>query len=319
MSEIIDNLQKRNDLIDFSLKRQIPQKYRDTLDLYFRGMDYKEIAKKLGITENLARTRVSRLRKLGLIGEKQTKTKTVMELLKIGINDTDQIAKILEISHSAAYSLKVEANIKLKEYSENLGIKAKKEIKNLHPSLIPEIKRALSYMYPTEIAEAYDVSVREIYDVIYSLNDEEKSDIKKRALKRNNLYKRVKDLKESKNISAKEAIEEISKDKLSVNDIIEKARIYYIAGDYIKAQRILMKTAYDNKVSVQQRILAREEADKMYFNNMVKLVRKEYITRKPNGELVYFDDIMEKYKVGYEFLREVIGPEDGIKFNDIEL
>ena len=93
MNEIIESLQMKNDLVNTKFVGHIPQIYKDTVTLYFRGMSYKEIAKTLGISERAANTRLTRLRKSGLIGKKQTKTETVMEFIKIGINDNNQIAK----------------------------------------------------------------------------------------------------------------------------------------------------------------------------------------------------------------------------------
>ena len=114
MNEIIESLQMKNDLVNTRKLGQIPQIYKDTMYLYFNGKDYKEIAKILGISETAANTRLTRLRKLGLIGKKQTKTETVMEFIKIGISDNNEIATLLGISYSAASKLKREAYICLK-------------------------------------------------------------------------------------------------------------------------------------------------------------------------------------------------------------
>ena len=319
MKKIVESLQMKNDLVNIKFVGHIPQIYRDTMDLYFKGMDYKEIAKTLGISENVANTRLSRLRCQGLIGRKQTKVKTVMEFLKIGIKDNKEIADLLDISYVAASKLKTKAYIRLQEYEKNLGITAKTEVSILAPELIPEVKELLSYRYPIEIASAYNVSVREVYNIIYSLTDEEKRNIKTRALNQNNLYKKIKNIKENENVSAREATDKILNEQLSVQDKLDLARLYYIFGNTEKAQKILMKTVYNKKVDIGQRILAREEADKMYFNDVAQLVRRDYITRKPNGELIYFDDLTKKYKVGYTFLTEVIGPEDEIDFDELEL
>lgn len=320
MNEDILLLTKDDNKYFLGKNQYVSQENRDILDLYIAGKNYKEIAEILGISKNAISLKLNKFRKQGLISKKVTKIEIVMDLIKIGITDSREIAKKLNVSCATASHFMTIANRRIKQEKTNLGVMPERaqNIDTISPDIFLQIKIALEYTYPNEIADAYNIPAREVYNILYGLSKEKKRTLKRNALKRNLLYGKIKSLMEKYNIKSQEALSMIEQTDLTLNEQVNLARIYYLGGNPIKAQSVLSRVIYNKNADINFRIMTRKESDSMYFNDIALKTRKDYISKKTtNGEFVCFNNLSKKYNVGYTFLTDVIGPEPIIDLNEL--
>lgn len=232
-----------------------------------------------------------------------------------GVLEKD-IAGLYQISINTVYRYLNEARKQKRKVriggSENLFMENGKIIEVKTKKRTAEERQIIELLknkFPREVAASLNISPKIVYDVIDSLNEEEKQRVKKEFIASrtliNNLIKNYK----SDGLTTGQAFMELER-KESIEIKLQLADVYYILGEYKRAYKVLNQEIIDdiNQRNVQR---AKGRKEKIELEEKSMEIRRDYKSKKNmDGSKISYDDLCKKYNVRTNFLIQVLGQEE---------
>ncbi len=243
-------LQAKNtgiNLRDVPIVKEKKDRYKQYLELKSLGMDTKKIANQIGVSEK--RIKIY----MGKSDDEKQKS-----LLDKFLDMWDDECSPQEISEVISKDMKTSDAKKYDSKEKTIEL--------------------LKEMLPQDVAERLNISIGEVYSIIYSLNEEELKKLKKDFLKsKKEIYSFIKKEKENgKTIS--QAFENYENQHIKIG-FVDLSEIYLVLGLKSRSINILNKIIYNNNMEVYNReraIIQKERIEKEITAQNMNKEDKDY-------------------------------------------
>ena len=243
-------LQAKNtgiNLRDVPIVKEKKDRYKQYLELKSLGMDTKKIANQIGVSEK--RIKIY----MGKSDDEKQKS-----LLDKFLDMWDDECSPQEISEVISKDMKTSDAKKYDSKEKTIEL--------------------LKEMLPQDVAERLNISIGEVYSIIYSLNEEELKKLKKDFLKsKKDIYSFINKEKENgKTIS--QAFENYENQHIKIG-FVDLSEIYLVLGLKSRSINILNKIIYNNNMEVYNReraIIQKERIEKEITAQNMNKEDKDY-------------------------------------------
>lgn len=316
-------------------------KYMQIAEDWNRGLSPEKIIKKYRIKKSSLHSYLNKARKNGIKIKKRVFTyiqvakdwnrglsqeyilrkykikKTTLQVYlskarKYGIQVPLDRNKVKDKSRPKRIFIKKTSNIKnqVKTNKSNNIEKENKKISEITKKDRNKIIDLLKTFLPRQVAKRLKISCKTVFDVIDSLNEDEKKEVDK-AFVRNRQYV-FRELKKCKNkgyspIDSLAIIDE----KIPVCFISQLEDVYYNLGLYANIEKSINKRIYiDESTSDKDKKYLHDLKETMHLEVISMKIRKQWKEAIEKGKTISFERLCKEYNVRTSFLIDLLGREE---------
>ena len=287
------------------------------------GISEEKILKKYNVNKKTLQTYLSKAKKNGIeIKEKKSKYILVTEDWNNGLSE-EEILKKYSICKStlASYLSKArKKGILVTKREKFEGNKAQENVINeSRTNKIQveepnhnreEIKELLKTFLPRQVAKRLKISTKTVFDVMDSLNSEERKEVNKAFIRnRPYIFSRVKKLKKDGK-SVLEALKSIESN-IPLHFLAQLQEVYYNLGLYSYIEKSINKRLYlDETISGKEKEYLKGLKDDMHLEVISRQIRKMRKEDLEKGKVISYDRLSREYNVRTSFLVDLLGREE---------
>ena len=302
-------------------------KYMQVAEDWNNGLSEEEILKKYNIIKSTLQTYLSRAKKerIEVKARKKVKPKymEVTEDWNNGLSEEEilkkyNIKKITlqsYLSQARKRGIEVKAREKAKpEYMQvaedwNNGLSEEKIIFQKDQKRSREkIKESLKLYLPRQVAKRLKISTKTVFDVMDSLNSEERKEVNKAFIRnRPYVFSRVKKLKKDGK-SVLEALKSIESN-IPLHLLSQLQEVYYNLRLYSYIEKSINKRIYlDETISGKEYLKGLKET--MHLEVISVQIRKKQKEALKNEKSISYDRLCKDFNVRTNFLVDLLGREE---------
>ena len=315
--------------IEVKTREKAKPKYMKVAEDWNNGLSEEEILKKYNIIKSTLQTYLSRAKKerIEVKARKKVKPKymEVTENWNNGLSEEEilkkyNIKKITlqsYLSQARKRGIEVKAREKAKpEYMQvaedwNNGLSEEKIIFQKDQKRSREkIKESLKLYLPRQVAKRLKISTKTVFDVMDSLNSEERKEVNKAFIRnRPYVFSRVKKLKKDGK-SVLEALKSIESN-IPLQFLSQLQEVYYNLGLYSYIEKSINKRLYlDETISGKEKEYLKGLKETMHLEVISVQIRKKQKEALKNEKSISYDRLCKDFNVRTNFLVDLLGREE---------
>ena len=315
--------------IEVKTREKAKPKYMKVAEDWNNGLSEEEILKKYNIIKSTLQTYLSRAKKerIEVKARKKVKPKymEVTENWNNGLSEEEilkkyNIKKITlqsYLSQARKRGIEVKAREKAKpEYMQvaedwNNGLSEEKIIFQKDQKRSREkIKESLKLYLPRQVAKRLKISTKTVFDVMDSLNSEERKEVNKAFIRnRPYVFSRVKKLKKEGK-SVLEALKSIESN-IPLQFLSQLQEVYYNLRLYSYIEKSINKRLYlDETISGKEKEYLKGLKETMHLEVISVQIRKKQKEALKNEKSISYDRLCKDFNVRTNFLVDLLGREE---------